>query len=174
MCSLVLNNWEQKYCQTLGNKPNLYTMCCEDNYFTKGKFKLFNNLFHSVYLVSKSLFPTENLFALHCLATNNCLPCLATKINAVLWHRTRQTFAPLGLFRFARIACLLQLWIKTSKLDYSIWASHASLYLTNIIGTWHHVHFGPVNNVNNTCNNFKFCPIIRINLPCTLFQNGGQ
>ena len=76
-----------------------------------------------------------------------CLPCITcgmnvTKINAVLLHRTRQTFAPLGLFRFARIACLLQLWIKTSKLDCSIWASHASVYLTNIVGTWHLVHFG--------------------------------
>ena len=28
----------------------------------------------------------------------------------------------LGLFTFVRIACLLQLWIKTKELDYSIWA----------------------------------------------------
>ena len=28
----------------------------------------------------------------------------------------------LGLFTFVRIACLLQLWIKTRELDYSIWA----------------------------------------------------
>ena len=34
-----------------------------------------------------------------------------------------QIFASLGLFTFARIACLLQLWIKTSDLDYTIWAT---------------------------------------------------
>ena len=87
-----------------------------------------------------------------------CLPCITwrmyvTKINAVLWHRTWQTFAPLVLFRFARIACLLQLWIKTSAFHYSIRAPHASVYFTNIVVTWYHVHFGPVNNINNTCNN---------------------
>ena len=45
------------------------------------------------------------------------------RINLVLWHSVRQTFASLGLFTFARIACLLQLWIKTRGLDYSIWAT---------------------------------------------------
>ena len=53
-----------------------------------------------------------------------CVICMyVTKINAVLWHRVRQTFASLGSFTFARIACLLQLWIKTSELDCSIWAT---------------------------------------------------
>ena len=30
---------------------DIYALCCEDNYFPKGKFKLFNRLFHLVYLV---------------------------------------------------------------------------------------------------------------------------
>ena len=145
MCSLVLNNWEQKYCQTLGNKPHHCNMWL---LFYKGK--IFNYLI--ICFTQCTLFP-KVYFLLQI-----CLPCITcrmyvTKINAVLWHRTQQIFAPLGLFRFACIVCLLQLWVKTSKLDYSIWASHASVYLTSIVGTWHHVHFGPVNNINNTCNN---------------------
>ena len=39
-------------------------MCREEDYFPKGKFKLFNSLFHSVYLVfPKSLFSVADLFA---------------------------------------------------------------------------------------------------------------
>ena len=48
---------------------------------------------------------------------------IVTRINVVSWHIARQTFASLGLFTFARIACLLQLWIKTGDFDYSIWAT---------------------------------------------------
>ena len=39
-----------------------------------------------------------------------------TRMNTVSWHIAWQTFASLGLLTFARIACLLQLWIKTSDL----------------------------------------------------------
>ena len=43
-------------------------MCCEDDYFPKGKFKSFNSLFHSVYLVfPKSLFSIADLFAVRYL-----------------------------------------------------------------------------------------------------------
>ena len=53
-----------------------------------------------------------------CFLLPICLPCVicgsyVTKINAVLWHGVRRTFASLGLFTFACIACPLQLWIKT-------------------------------------------------------------
>ena len=106
--SLALDNWEQKFCQTLGNMPNHshFFVCCEEDYFPKGKFKSLNSLFHSVYLVfffSKRLFSFADLFAVR----------YETKINAVLWHVLRRTFASLGLFTFACIACPLQLWIKT-------------------------------------------------------------
>ena len=117
---LALDNWEQKYCQTLGNKPNLSHHVLRGRLFSKGKIKLFNSLFHSVYLV----FFQKVFFLLPI-----CLPCVicgsyVTKINAVLWHSALQTFASLGLFTFARIACLLQLWSKTSELlDFSIWAT---------------------------------------------------
>ena len=105
----------------LAISQTIHTVSCEDNYFPKGKFKLFNCLFYSVYLVF--FFPKKSCFLLLI-----CLPCVicgsyVTKINAVLWHMhsARQTFASLGLFVLARIAYLLQLWIKTSELDYSIW-----------------------------------------------------
>ena len=38
-------------------------------------------------------------------------------------RHSRRLSCLLGLFMFARIACLLQLWIKTRHLDYSIWAT---------------------------------------------------
>ena len=87
-------------------RRTIHTLCWEDDCFPKGKFKSFNGWFHSVYLV----FP-KSLFLLPI-----CLPCVicgsyVTKINAMLWHSAQQTFASLGSFTFARIACL-QLWIK--------------------------------------------------------------
>ena len=43
---------------------NIRAVCCGDNYFPKGKFKLFNSLFHSVYLVFIiRLFAIADLFA---------------------------------------------------------------------------------------------------------------
>ena len=43
---------------------NIHALCCEDNYFPKRKFKLFNGLFHSLYLVfSIRLISIADLFA---------------------------------------------------------------------------------------------------------------
>ena len=96
----------------------IFTVYFDDDYFSKGKFKLFNSLFHSVYLVFPiSLFSVADLFAVRHLWS------YVTKMNTVLWRSARQTFASLGLFTFARIACLLQLWIKKSELDNFIWAT---------------------------------------------------
>ena len=113
--SSALDNWEQKYCQTLGHKQNHSHRLLRGRFFPKGKFKLFNGLFHSV----STLF-----FQKVCFLLQICSPCVfcgtcgtyVTKINAVLWHSARQTFPSLGLFTLARIACLFQLWIKTSDL----------------------------------------------------------
>ena len=43
--SLVLDNWEQKYCQTPGDKPNHSNRLLRGRFFPKGKFKLFNSFF---------------------------------------------------------------------------------------------------------------------------------
>ena len=52
----------------LAISQTIHTVCCEDDYFPKGKFKLFNSLFHTVYLVfPKSLFSIANLFAVRYL-----------------------------------------------------------------------------------------------------------
>ena len=107
MTSLALENWGQKYCQTLSNRPllamnslcnkqgqwpvpmvlvkNIHLVCCEDNYLPKGKFKLYNSLFHSVYLAA---------FVCRALVVGRII----TSINAVSWHIARQTFRLLGLF----------------------------------------------------------------------------
>ena len=94
-----------KYCQTLGNKPN------HSHRVLRGR--LFSYLI--LCFTKCTLF-----FQKVCFLLPICLPCVicwsyVTKINAVLWHSARQTFVSLCLFTFARIARLLQLWIKTSE-----------------------------------------------------------
>ena len=60
---LALDNWEPKYCQTLGNEPNHLHRVLWGRLFSKRKIKLFNSLFHSVFLVfRKSLFSIADLF----------------------------------------------------------------------------------------------------------------
>ena len=114
---LALDNWEQNYCQPLGNKPNHSPVCCEDYSFPRENLNYLIVCFtQCTLLFPKSLFSVVDLFAVRF-----CGSCV-TKINAVLWHSERQTFASLGLFMFALIAFLFQLWIKTGALDYFIWA----------------------------------------------------
>ena len=83
---------------------SIHAVCCEDNYFTKGKCKLFNSLFHSVYLAF-----SIRLFLLPIFLPSVICGMYVTGINAVSWHFAWQTFASLGLFMFALIACVLQL-----------------------------------------------------------------
>ena len=110
--SLALDNWY--IVKLLAISQTIHTVCCEDDYFQKGNFKLFNSMFQSVYLVfsKKFFFSFGNLFAVRYL--------WVVWNEGKCWYSARQTFASLGLFTFARIACLLQLWIKTSELNYSI------------------------------------------------------
>ena len=110
--SLALDNWEQKYCQTLGSKPNDSHRVLRRRLFSKGK-----NLNYAIVCFTQCTL----LFQKVCFLLQICLPSViygtyVTKINAVLWHSARLTFASLGLFTFARIACLLQLWMKRSDL----------------------------------------------------------
>ena len=52
----------------LAISPTIHTVCYEDDYLPKGKSKLFNSLFHSVYLAfPKRLFPIADLFAVRYL-----------------------------------------------------------------------------------------------------------
>ena len=101
--SLALDNWGQERCQILGNKPNhSHQVSCD-------------SLFHSVYLVfPKSLFSIENLFAVRYLwdvcIEDKC--CVVTQRGS----HSRRLDCLLGLFTFARIACILQLWIKQANL----------------------------------------------------------
>ena len=79
---------------------------CEDAYFPKGKFKLLNSLFHSVYLVfSIRLISIADLFAVPylCGVCNEDMCCVVTNRAADI------LVSSLGLFTFARIACILQL-----------------------------------------------------------------
>ena len=77
---------------------NIHPVCCKDNYLPKGKFKLFNSLFHSVYLAA---------FFCRALAVGRII----TSINAVSCTsrdgHSRSLACLLVLFTFACIACLL-------------------------------------------------------------------
>ena len=100
--ALALDNWEQKYCQTLGNEPNQSHHVLRGRLFSKGKLKLFNSLFHSVYLV---------LFQKVCFLLPICSSCVicgsyATKRNVLLWQSVRQTLASLGLLIWLVYHCL--------------------------------------------------------------------
>ena len=57
------------------------------------------------------------------------MPCSDTSCGR---HSRPLTFL-LGLFTFARIACVLQLWIKTSELDYSVWAKIKSAQIKSLM-----------------------------------------
>ena len=71
----------------------IHIVCCEDDYFPKGKCKLLIVCFTQCTLFFQKVFFLMPI----------CLPCdiwgsYVTKINAVLRHSARQTFASLGLF----------------------------------------------------------------------------
>ena len=93
--SLVLNCCEQKYCQTLGNKPNQSHSVLRGWLFSKGKIEIFVSF--SVPCFSKKF---ANLFA------GTICGSYVTKINAVLWHSAQQTFALLGLFTWLICICM--------------------------------------------------------------------
>ena len=76
-------------------RKNIHAVCCEDNYFPNGKFKFFNSLFLSVYLVfSIRLISIADLFAVRYLSDvcneDNC--CAVTHLAADI------LVASLGLF----------------------------------------------------------------------------
>ena len=63
-----LPSYSKNIIKLLAITQTIHTVCCEDDYFPKGKFKLFNSLFHSEYPVfPKSLFSFPNMFAVRFL-----------------------------------------------------------------------------------------------------------
>ena len=79
----------------------------------KGLFLRLRAVRNCVKVGSSSLLDERALF-LACF-----LPGVFTLYESFAW----QTLTSLGLFPFARIACLLQLRIETNDLEYSIWAT---------------------------------------------------
>ena len=76
----------------LAMSQTIHSVCCEDNYFPKEKFKLFNSLFHSVYLVFSNFFfyCIADLFAVRYLwvVCNEDKCCVVTQHaadNRVAW-----------------------------------------------------------------------------------------
>ena len=95
--------WHLLWCSTTESKnivkllaisQTIHTVCCEDDYFPQEK----SSSFKIVCFARCTLFLQKVCFLLPI-----CLSCVicglnVTKINAVLWHSARQTFASLGLF----------------------------------------------------------------------------
>ena len=107
-----LPSYSKNIVKLLAISQTIHTVCCEDDYFPKGKFKPFNSLFHSEYPVfPKRLSSFPNLFAVRFLWD----VCNEGKCCGGCDRAHGKTFASLGLFTFARIACLLQLWIKKAN-----------------------------------------------------------
>ena len=98
----------------LAISQTIHIVCCEDDFFQRENLNYLMVCFTRCTLFFQKV----------CFLLQICSPCVfcgtcgtyVTKINAVLWHSARQTFPSLGLFTLARIACLFQLWIKTSDL----------------------------------------------------------
>ena len=117
----ILYNEKGQWPVSIVRRKNIHAVCCEDNYFPRGKFK---SLHQMVCFTECTLFIQYVLFL-----WSICLPCAYIcdvrneYKSCVVTHRAADILvALLGLFTFARIACLLQLWIR-SDLDYSIWAT---------------------------------------------------
>ena len=94
----------------------IHTVSCEDDYFPKGKLKLFNCLFHSVYLVfPKSLFSIADLFAVRYLwvVCNEDKCCVVTHRAAdilVAWLVYARTYCvPIATLNQNKVARLLYL-----------------------------------------------------------------
>ena len=99
-----LPSYSKNIVKLLAISQTIHTVCCEDDYFQR------KNLNYLIVCFTQSTL----FFQKVCFLFQICLLCVfcgtyVTKINAVLWQTTRETFASLGLFTFARIACLLQL-----------------------------------------------------------------
>ena len=71
-------------------EKNIHDVCCEDNYFPKEKFRFFNSLFYSVYLVfSILLFSIANLWWFLGVAdTNDVIQKIEKTLNNT--HTTTQ------------------------------------------------------------------------------------
>ena len=66
--SLALNSWEQNIVKLLAISQTIHTVCWEDDYFPKGKFKILNSLFPLVYLVFPKKFVFYGLFVCRVLS----------------------------------------------------------------------------------------------------------
>ena len=154
-CTRSLNfTWRLLLCSTTESKnivkllaisQTIHTVCCEDDCFPKGKFKLFKSLFHSVYFVfPKSLFSIADLFPV--------------RLNAVLWHSKRLTFASLRLFTCPVYICMYCLSITTLNQN----KRSRLLYLgdAQIIRRWKITITRATFKISLSCLNLTFLKII--------------
>ena len=86
----------QNIVKLLAMSQTIYTVCCEDDYFPKGKLN-----FLIVCFTQCSLF-----FEKVCFLLPICFPWVICGSYVTLWHNVGQIFVSPGLSTFARIACL--------------------------------------------------------------------
>ena len=97
--SLAFDNWKQKHCQTLGNKPK-HPRCASRTII----FQRENLNYIIVCFTHCTLF-----FQKVCFLLPICLQCIICGSHVTKDKCCVERFASLGLFTFARIANLLQL-----------------------------------------------------------------
>ena len=118
----------------LAISQTIHTVCSEDNYFLKGKFKLFNTLFHLVYLV----FP-KSLFSIAiCLPWVICESYVKT-VNTVLWHsvhgRHSHCLACFTWIVYVRTYCIPIATLNQNKQTLLIYLGDAQIII-NVYSDW--------------------------------------
>ena len=119
-------------------RKHIHSVCCEDNYFPKGKFKFFNSLFLSVYLVFLNTFDFYCRFICRALFVrrmneDNC--CAVTHLAADILVRS------LGLFTrrvYIRTYCVPVATLNQNKRSPLLYLGDAQI-IRNV--TWRHTGY---------------------------------
>ena len=114
MSLLTMNSKLQRPIPMIHRK-NIQAVCCEDNYFTEGKFKLIDTSFHSVYPVfSIRLFSIANLSVVRymwdvcnedkcCVVTHRAaVACLRSQVVCAYCNFESKQAISITLFQFRR------------------------------------------------------------------------
>ena len=105
-CTRSWNFASHLFVKLLAISETIYTVCCEEDYFPKGKFKLFDCFFHYA----------PCFFRKVCFLLPICLPFV------ICGSYARQTFASLGLFTCNWLAYIRTYCVPIATLNQNKWS----------------------------------------------------